>query len=113
MDVPDEILDLVDAFEQAPPARGALHVSEVYRANAPEHLKDSLKAQRRILQDRYRDPNFPRAVWQDCLGPDDILRTWQLLSMSQRDGGMRSCRVHHGRPDWNVVSSLCQSGKDQ
>ncbi|CAE7319034.1 unnamed protein product [Symbiodinium sp. CCMP2456] len=115
--VPDEILDLVDAFEQAPPVRGALEVSEVYRANAPKHLQDSWKSQKTLLQDRNSDPTFPRAAWQDCPGTDDVLRrereevAWQLLSMSHRHvGGVRSCRVYHGCPDWNVVCSICKTG---
>eukprot|EP00438_Fugacium_kawagutii_P018372 Skav208991 [mRNA] locus=scaffold2686:90247:91851:+ [translate_table: standard] len=123
--VPPEVLDLVDAFEQAPSARGALNVLEVRRAKVPDHLKSSWEAQKMILQDRNLDPDFPKPEWQDQ-GPsrDDIdeltkecLRrereevAWQLLTMSHKhEGGARSCRVYHGCRSETIMESICRTG---
>ena len=127
--VPAEVLDVVEAFEQAPSARGALHVLEVWRADVPQHLKQSWDTEKRKLQDRNRNPNMKKTSWQDQEpGKDGIdiemdaktaasLRrereevAWQLLSVSHKhEGGARSCRVYHGCPDWNVVQSICHTG---
>ena len=123
--VPAEVLDLVDAFEQAPSARGAMNVLEVYKANVPDDLKNSWETEKRKLQDRNLNPNFPKPEWQDrrpskddidertkeCLRREREEVAWQLLSVSHKhEGGARSCRVYHGCPTWEVVESICRTG---
>ena len=125
MELSDQLIDLVDAFEQAPSARGALQVSEIFKANVPDDLVASWHAQKRILEDRNKDPNFPKPTWQDntpekehldaetraalCREREEV--AWQLLSMSHRhEGGVRSCRVYHGCPSWQVATSICRTG---
>ena len=122
--VPEEVVGLVDAFEQAPSARGALTVLEVYRANVPDDLKSSWETEKRKLEDRNLNPDFPKPDWQDrepsngideetkqCLRREREEVAWQLLTMSQKhEGGARSCRVYHGCPTPKVVESICRTG---
>jgi len=128
-EVPAEVLDVVDAFEQAPSARGALDVLEVWRADVPQDLKQSWETEKRKLQDRNRNPNMKKTSWQDqepgkdgididmdatraaCLRREREEVAWQLLSVSHKhEGGARSCRVYHGCPDWKVAQSICHTG---